>query len=108
MLESTPGNLVEYRINADGLAFDDAGGVLISCYRPDIIYRWREDLGLQVLAEDPEGVAIAAPTNVAFTGPDLRTMTVPNIGRWHLTRFSHPDLQGVPLNYPTRAQIEGN
>ena len=55
-----------------------------------------------------EGVAIAAPTNVAFTGPELRTMMCPNIGRWHLTRFSHPDLQGVPLNYPTRAQLAGN
>jgi gluconolactonase len=126
VLESTPGALVEYAINPDGsagarrvvvelpgavpdgVAAATDGSLVISCYRPDIIYRYREDLGLQVLAEDPEGVAIAAPTNVAFTGPDLATMTVPNIGRWHLTRFSHPDLQGVPLNYPTRAQLGGN
>jgi gluconolactonase len=126
VLESTPGKLVEYPINADGsagersvvvdlpgavpdgVAFATDGSLVISCYRPDIIYRWRKDLGLQVLAEDPEGVAIAAPTNVAFTGPNRETMTVPNIGRWHLTRFRHPDLQGVPLNYPSRAQLEGN
>jgi gluconolactonase len=126
VLESTPGNLVEYPINPDGsagarsivvalpgavpdgVAVTTDGSLVISCYRPDIIYRYRADLGLQVLAEDPEGVAIAAPTNVAFTGPDLATMTVPNIGRWHLTRFSHPDLKGVPLNYPTRAQLGGN
>jgi gluconolactonase len=125
LLESTPGMLVEYPINADGsagarrvvvelpgavpdgVAVTTDGSLVISCYRPDIIYRFREDLGLQVLAEDPEGVAIAAPTNVAFTGPQLRTMMCPNIGRWHLTRFRHPDLQGVPLNYPTRAQLEG-
>jgi gluconolactonase len=125
VLESTPGVLVEYPINPDGsagsrrvvvelpgavpdgVAAATDGSLVIACYRPDIIYRWREDLGLQVLAEDPEGVAIAAPTNVAFTGPNLETMTVPNIGRWHLTRLSHPDLQGVKLNYPTRAQLEG-
>ena len=126
VLESTPGRLVAYPIDADGsagartvvtdlpgavpdgVAAATDGSLVISCYRPDIIYRWREDLGLQVLAEDIEGVAIAGPTNVAFTGEGLRTMTVPNIGRWHLTRFSHPDLQGVPLSYPTRAQIEGS
>jgi gluconolactonase len=126
VLESTPGRLVAYPINADGsagartvvtdlpgavpdgVAATTDGSLVISCYRPDIIYRWREDLGLQVLAEDIEGVAIAGPTNVAFTGEGLATMTVPNIGRWHLTRFSHPELQGVPLSYPTRAQIEGS
>jgi gluconolactonase len=125
VLESTPGVLVEYPINGDGsagarrvvvdlpgtvpdgVAAATDGSLVISCYRPDIIYRWRADLGLQVLAEDSEGVAIAAPTNVAFTGPNRETMTVPNIGRWHLTRFRHPDLQGVPLNYPTRAQLGG-
>ena len=124
LLESTPGMLVEYPINADGsagarrvvvelpgavpdgVAVTTDGSLVISCYRPDIIYRFREDLGLQVLAEDPEGVFIAAPTNVAFTGPDLKTMICPNIGRWHLTRFSHPDLQGVGLNYPTARSWE--
>src|SRR4051812_3525215 len=30
----------------DGLAFDDAGGVLVSCYRPDSVYRLAPDGGL--------------------------------------------------------------
>jgi hypothetical protein len=60
-----------------------------------------------VLAHDPEGVFIAAPTNVAFTGPDLATMVVPNIGRWHLTRFQHPDLRGVRLPLPAASTIAG-
>ena len=31
------------------------------------------------------------------------------VGRELVRTFQkHPDLQGVPLNYPTRAQIEGN
>ncbi|HEX4036018.1 MAG TPA: SMP-30/gluconolactonase/LRE family protein [Solirubrobacteraceae bacterium] len=124
VLESTPGALVAFTIAADGsagarrvLAKLDAvpdgvavatdGSLVIACYRPDVIYRWREDVGLEILALDPEGVAIAAPTNVAFTGPGLDTMMVPNIGRWHLTRFSHPELTGVPLHYPTAGQLGG-
>jgi hypothetical protein len=34
-------------------------------------------------------------------------MVVPNIGRWHLTRFRHPDLQGIPLPLPSGAAIVG-
>lgn len=125
VLESTPGALVRYEIAADGsagprelvvelagtvpdgvaLAID--GSLVIACYRPDVVYRWREDVGLQVLASDEEGTVIAAPTNVVFCGRDLETMIVPNIGRWHLTRFRHPDLVGLPLCYPTRHQVDG-
>jgi gluconolactonase len=123
VLESTPGALVEYAIAddgsagprtvvtelpgavPDGVAAATDGSLVIACYRPDIIYRWREDLGVQVLAHDPEGVAIAAPTNVAFTGPDLATMVVPNIGRWHLTRLRLDGLVGTPLFFPSRAEI---
>jgi gluconolactonase len=124
VLESTPGALVKYAFGADGSAGErtvlaqlDAvpdgvavatdGSLVIACYRPDVIYRWREEAGLEILAIDPEGVAIAAPTNVAFTGPGLETMIVPNIGRWHLTRFRHPQLTGVALRYPTREQLGG-
>jgi len=89
----------------DGLAFATDGSVVIACYRPDVLYRWRSDLGLQVLAEDPEGTAIAAPTNVVFAGPQRDTILVPNIGRWHVTRFRAPGLTGVPLSYPTRELI---
>jgi sugar lactone lactonase YvrE len=123
VLESTPGALVEFEIDSDGragartvlcelpgavpdgVAVATDGSLVIACYRPDIIYRWRADLGLQVLAHDPEGTAIAAPTNVAFVGKGLETMVVPNLGRWHLTRFRHPDLVGTPLPRPTREQL---
>lgn len=124
-LESTPGALVRYEIAPDGsagpreLVVDMPGAVpdgvapatdgslVIACYRPDVIYRWRSDIGLQVLACDVEGTAIAGPTNVVFCGTGLTTMIVPNIGRWHLTRFKHPELAGVPLHYPTPDQLSG-
>jgi gluconolactonase len=123
VLESSPGCLVAFDIRADGsagprrvlvelpgtvpdgIAFAADGSVVIACYRPDVVYRWREDLGLEVLAEDPEGTVVAAPTNCVFSGTDLATIVVPNIGRWHATRFRVPGLVGVPLSYPTADQL---
>ena len=56
----------------DGLAFDDAGGVLISCYRPDRVYHLSAAGELTVVAEDPQGTLLAAPTNVCFAGAGAR------------------------------------
>ncbi len=56
-------------------------------------------------ANGPEGVFLAAPTNCVFTGPDLTTVMVPNIVRWHETQFTIPGLAGVPLFYPSREQL---
>jgi sugar lactone lactonase YvrE len=89
----------------DGIAFATDGSVLIACYRPDAVFRWRADLGLELIGEDSEGTVLAAPTNCAFVGTDLATVAVPNIGRWHVTRFRVPGLVGVPLFYPSRALL---
>ena len=125
VLESTPGCLVRYAITADGgagprqvvaelpgtvpdgIAFATDGSVVIACYRPDVVLRWSAAGGVTLLAADPEGVFLAAPTNCVFTGPDRSTIVVPNIGRWHVTRFRAPGLTGVPLFYPSRAQLGG-
>lgn len=122
VLESTPGRLVEFPILADGSAAprrvltDLPGAVpdgvavaqdrslIICCYRPDVIYRWTAGEGLEVVAEDPEGTVIAAPTNVCFSGPDLDVMVTPNIGRWHLTRI-RAGIRGTPLFLPTAEQL---
>ena len=91
----------------DGIAFATDGSVVIACYRPDVVLRWHPDRGLEVLGHDPEGTVLAAPTNALFAGPGLEDILVPNIGRWHVTRFRVPGLAGVPLFYPTRDQIGG-
>ena len=106
VLESTPGRLVRFAIRPDGtagsrevlvelpgtvpdgIAFAADGSVVIACYRPDVVLRWRADLGVQILAADSEGTALAAPTNCVFYGPDLASIAVPNLGRWHVTRFT--------------------
>lgn len=122
VVESVPAALVEVTINPDGsagarrvlcdlgtdvpdgVAVTADGGIAIACYRPDVIYHWHPRTGLRVLASDPRGTAIAAPTNVVFMGRDLDILVVPNLGRWHLTRGRF-GLKGVPLFYPTAAQL---
>jgi len=124
VVESYPSALVRYAIRLDGsagpreqlwdlgLAVPDGialctdGSAVISCYRPDTVFHWSDEHGLRVLATDPRGTALAGPTNVVFTGPERNVMVMPNIGRWHLTRI-RSELVGVPLQYPTRAQIDG-
>ena len=78
------------------------GGIAIACYRPDVIYHWHPSRGLVVLAADPRGTVLAAPTNVVFMGPALDILVVPNLGRWHLARGKF-GIAGIPLNYPAIA-----
>lgn len=123
ILESTPGRLVRVPILPgggagpravvaelpgtvpDGIAFATDGSAVIACYRPDVILRWRPDGPVELLVSDPEGTAIAAPTNAVFTGDDLATIAVPNIGRWHVTTFAVDGLRGQPLWYPAAADL---
>jgi sugar lactone lactonase YvrE len=123
VLESTPGALVAFDILPDGsagprrllntldgsvpdgIAFATDGSAVIACYRPDIVLRRTPTGAIETLGHDPEGTVLAAPTNCAFAGDGLRTILVPNIGRWHVTRFEVPGLAGAPLFYPTVDQI---
>ena len=84
----------------DGLAFCDDGGLLISCYRPDVIFRYTPDGSLTVVMEDYEGTLLGAPTNVCFAGPELSVLLWANLGRWHIGMNAKTGLRGVPLFYP--------
>ncbi|MEX2170246.1 MAG: SMP-30/gluconolactonase/LRE family protein [Pirellulales bacterium] len=83
----------------DGLAFDAQDGLYISCYTPDVIYRLSANGELAIVVEDKERTTIAAPTNVAFAGPDLTTLVAANFGVWHLTQ-SKMSVPGSSLRYP--------
>lgn len=85
----------------DGLAFTRGGGCVITNYRPDRVYHLGVDGSLDVIAQDPHGTLIAAPTNACFVGPDLARVVFASLGRWHLT-IADVDLVGEPLNYPER------
>lgn len=122
VLESYPGAIVELEIRddgsagerrllcdldpivPDGIALAEDGALYVACYRPDAVYRWQTDDGLTLVAADPRGTVLAAPTNIASAGRDA--IVVPNLAGWHLTRIPI----GVALvepSYPTRAQLGG-
>ncbi|MGC2163517.1 MAG: SMP-30/gluconolactonase/LRE family protein [Silvibacterium sp.] len=80
----------------DGLVFDAAGNLYVTCYASDCIYRVAADRNVQLFAFDPEGTRIARPTNAAFGGPALDDLYVANLGRWHIGRV-HVGIPGQRL-----------
>ena len=113
ILESTPGKLSQIHINSesspgtkealwemdavpDGVTVTADGTLVISCYRPDVIYLWNKESGHQVLVEDAEGTYVAAPTNTVFTGPDRNILVWPNFGRWDVAKLQ-THLTGIPI-----------
>jgi gluconolactonase len=83
----------------DGIAFDEQGMLYIACYSPSVIYRLTPDGILDVLGYDWQGTQLAAPTNLAFTGPARTTMVIGSLSRWHLTTIEMP-APGLPLHFP--------
>jgi len=83
----------------DGLAFDSERNLYIACYTPDVIYHLSPEGDLSVLTEDWESVTFATPTNIAFAGPERRTLVVASLSRWHLTKGEMP-VVGATLRYP--------
>jgi len=83
----------------DGIALARDGTMVIGCYRPDRIYAVTPDGGVDVLAEDPDGVVLNQPANVAFAGEDLEAIVVSSLGGWSLMTAPAPG-PGLPLRYP--------
>ncbi len=63
----------------DGLALDAEGGLLISCYQPNQLWRWSEDSGLELLIDEWSGEQILSPTNVAFYGEHLDRLVLASL-----------------------------
>jgi gluconolactonase len=89
----------------DGLAVLADGSLLISCYRPDQILHLALDGTLSVVAADPEGTLLAAPTNVCLAGPALDRLVAANLNRWHLTLLD-AGFVGAPLHRPVRWAVD--
>jgi gluconolactonase len=102
VVQSTRDNVLEIEIQADGnargprvyasglarvpdgMAFDTAGNLYVTCYASDNVYQVSPRGKVRLLAYDPAGTMIARPTNVAFGGPNFDQMFFANLGRWHV------------------------
>jgi len=85
----------------DGIAFADDGTLFLGCYRPDRIYRIEPDGSPEILLEDPDGVALNQPTNVAFVGPELDRLAIASLGGWSVV-LADVGARGLPLRSPHR------
>lgn len=83
----------------DGVSIDIEGNSYVCCYRPDRILRVDRAGNVEILADDPEGTILSAPTNGVWVGPNLERFVTGNLGRWHLTECNW-GTRGVPLQYP--------
>lgn len=78
----------------DGIAFDNAGNLVVSCYEPSRLLRLSPDgARCDLLIEDVTAHTLCHPTNIAFAGDTLYTA---NLGRWHLTQIAM-DVGAPPL-----------
>lgn len=80
----------------DGLAFDEAGNLYISCYAPNAIYKAAPDGQCSLLIDDWEAHTLSNPTNMAFGGPNHDQLFTANLGRWHITKIDI-GTRGLPL-----------
>ncbi|MHB1209416.1 MAG: SMP-30/gluconolactonase/LRE family protein [Acidimicrobiales bacterium] len=80
----------------DGLAFDAAGGLLISCYQPNQLWRWTVENGLQLVFDDWSGEFILSPTNVAFYGDDLSRLALASLCGHDIVTIKAP-VAGRPI-----------
>jgi sugar lactone lactonase YvrE len=85
----------------DGLALDEDGGLIVACYQPNRIVRVPPGGGEpQLVLEDWTGQRLLTPTNVAFFGPERRSLAIASLCGWSLTAIDTP-WRGQPLFYPT-------
>jgi gluconolactonase len=72
----------------DGVLYDEAGRLLITCWAPDAIFRLQPGGDLTVVVHDPLRVVLNQPTNAAFL-PGMNRLLVANIGDRYLSVFDY-------------------
>lgn len=85
----------------DGMALAADGTMFVGCYRPDRIFRISSDgRDVAILADDPDGVVLNQPANVAFVREGLDRLAVSSLGGWSLV-VAEVGTTGAPLWYPS-------
>ena len=84
----------------DGLALDDDGGLLVSCFQPNRILRVPPGGGEPtIVLDDWTGTKLFMPTNIAFFGPDRASLAIASARGWQIAAIDTP-WRGLALNYP--------
>ena len=83
----------------DGVALAEDGTMFVGCYRPDRLFRVSPDGSVEIFAEDPDGVVLNQPANVAFFGVGLGRLAVSSLGGWNLSAID-AEARGLALRYP--------
>jgi gluconolactonase len=87
----------------DGIALAADGTMFVGCYRPDRVWRIPPGGTPEVLLDDPDGVSLNQPANVAFMGPELDGLAISSLGGWSIVALD-VGVAGLPLRYPKPAQ----
>jgi len=83
----------------DGIALAQDGTMFVGCYRPDRVFRIGTGGVIEVFAEDPDGVVLNQPANIAFFGPGFDRVVVSSLGGWSLVAAT-AGVSGLALRYP--------
>jgi sugar lactone lactonase YvrE len=84
----------------DGLALDAAGGLLVSMFQPNRIVRIPPGGGEpELVLDDWTGSRLLTPTNIAFFGPERRSLAIASLCGWSISAVETP-WPGQPLCYP--------
>jgi gluconolactonase len=80
----------------DGIALAADGTMFVGCYRPDRVWRIEPGGGPEILLNDPDGVSLNQPANVAFIGADLDRLAISSLGGWSIVALDVGTV-GLPL-----------
>jgi gluconolactonase len=83
----------------DGVALTAGGGFLVACYYPFRLIHVEADGRTETVLDDPTGIHIPMPTNVAFFGEGLRDVAIASLGGM-VVKAIDLGIAGAPLNYP--------
>lgn len=84
----------------DGIALAADGTMFVGCYRPDRVWRVSPDGRPEIMLDDPDGVSLNQPANVAFIGADLDRLAISSLGGWSIVAID-VGVTGLPLRSPS-------
>jgi gluconolactonase len=83
----------------DGIALAADGTMFVGCYRPDRVWRISPGGEPEIWLDDPDGVALNQPANVAFYGRELDRLAISSLGGWSIVGID-PGVPGLALRAP--------